>query len=459
MTASTTRLLRRPRLASFIAATAIILAGSYGLALLRPSAAPPASVPGSGSDSGVSAPISPPGAAPDAGVGIDPSLERIDDAIATWSAKLEANPNDFLSATNLAALLHGRGGLTLDLGDHERALVATRTALTIEPGYAPARALEASILFTLHDFTAAHDVADRLVRDDPSQFGAMATRFDAALELGRLDEARADLERLRPLGGPAILVREARLASAIGDPTGALDKAQAARAAAIADESTDLGFYAYAEGEYARLAGDASTARAAYEAALAMRGTDLGARIGLARIDAFDGNEAAAIAGLRAATGIAPQPESLALLGDLLAMDGDPGATATYETVRFIEQLGDIQSSTYDRVLLRFELDHDGTSEAVLTKARASLAARPDWTGHDTVAWALYRLGRLDEAAVEIEAARALGADDARLRFHDGAIEIGRGNAAGGRALLTSALALGPALDPIERAEAERLLD
>ena len=126
--------------------------------------------------------------------------------------------------------------------------------------------------------------------------------------------------------------------------------------------------------------------------------------------------------------------------------------------MRFIERLGEIASTVYDRALIRFELDHGAASDALLAKARASLAARPDTSGHDTVAWALYRLGRYDEAAAEIAAAAADGAADARLLFHRGAIALARGDAAGGRAALQSALALGPALDPIERAEAQRLL-
>ena len=141
------------------------------------------------------------------------------------------------------------------------------------------------------------------------------------------------------------------------------------------------------------------------------------------------------------------------------AATGDPAATEAYETVRFIEQLGDIQATTYDRQLVRFELDHDGATATVLERARASVAERPDWSGHDIVAWSLYRLGRFEEAAAEITAARSLGADDARLRFHEGAILIALGFVADGERLLTAALGLGPALDPIERAEAKDLLD
>ena len=109
-------------------------------------------------------------------------------------------------------------------------------------------------------------------------------------------------------------------------------------------------------------------------------------------------------------------------------------------------------------MLLRFDVDHGGATEAVLAKARASLAARRDTTGHDAVAWTLYRLGRFDEAAGEIVLAAADGAADARLTYHAGAIALARGDAAAGRASLERALALGAALDPAERAEAERLL-
>jgi hypothetical protein len=54
--------------------------------------------------------------------------------------------------------------------------------------------------------------------------------------------------------------------------------------------------------------------------------------------------------------------------------------------------------------------------------------------------------------------AMANGSADARLLFHKGAIELGQRNATSGRADLQRALALGPALDPTERAEALRLL-
>jgi tetratricopeptide (TPR) repeat protein len=453
MTSLTTAPLRRPRMLGLLVAAGIIVAGTYVAAGIRPPADASSATPAAAGPVTTSSP-----AALDVGGAPIVSVAQIDHSIEAWSTNLETNPRDFLAATNLAALYQGRGRITYDLTDYERALTAAKTALEIEPKHAPARAVEAAVLFSLHEFPDAFATADALVREDPTQLGALATRFDAALELGRIDDARADLERLATIGGPGVLIREARLASLTGDHATALARAVEAQNAALADEAEDPGFYAYAVGEYARLAGDPVAARAGFTAALRVREGDLAALVGLARIEAFEGHTNEAIAGLRRATEIAPQPDALALLGDLVEEQGAGSGAASFETVRFIERLGDIQAATFDRQLLRFELDHDGATEDLLDRARASAADRPDWTGHDTVAWALYRLGRFDEAAASIDAAHALGADDARLRFHAGAIAVARGATAEGVRLLQAALDLGPALDPIERIEAEHLL-
>jgi tetratricopeptide (TPR) repeat protein len=395
---------------------------------------------------------------------IGASTAQIDKGIKVWAANLAREPRDFISATSLASLYYTRGRLSGDLADEQKALQFAQTAVATaatEPG---GRALESAILYYLHDFAGAQATAAALYKDDATQLGALATMADATLELGDIAGARADYDQLSRLApGTAVDIRLARLAFVTGHATDALALAIRARDEATADVaaggSDDLGFYQYAVGEYARTAGGAATARTGFEAALAVRATDLGALMGLARIDAFQGDTTSAIAELGKAVAIAPQPEAVGLLGDLLARSGDTaGAAKQFATVRFIEKLGEIGSTVYDRVIVRFELDHGGASQALLAKAQASLAARRDYTGHDTVAWAFYRLGRYDEAAAEITAAEANGAGDARLIFHKGAIEVAQGKTDAGRADLQRALALGPAIDPNERAEATLLL-
>jgi tetratricopeptide (TPR) repeat protein len=446
---------RGPRAAGVVLAALAVVAGSYVVSGLRGSSAPltaPRPAPATG-------PVTS-STAIDAGTAPAVSLAQIDHSIDAWSKNLEANPHDYLAATNLAVLYQGRGRIGYDLADYQRSLDAARRALSIQPDLIDARLAEASTLVSLHDFETARTTADAVLKDDPSQPGALAIRFDAELELGRIDDARRDLQALAPVSGPAVLVREARLASVTGDPAGALQLATEARAAAVDDEVQDLGIYQYAVGEYGRLTGDATTARAGYQAALAIRPGDLGARIGLARINAYDGATDEAIDELRRATQIAPQPEALALLGDLL-QEKDPAdaeAARAFDTIRFIERLGDVQAMTFDRQLLRFEIDHGGANDALLARVQASVQARPDASGHDLLAWTLYRMGRFEEASQSIAAGRALGADDARLRFHDGAIRLAFGDVDRARSLLDDAASLGPALDPAERQEATKLL-
>ena len=120
----------------------------------------------------------------------------------------------------------------------------------------PARALEATILFTLHDFEAAYVAADALVREDPANTSALATRFDAELELGRHRRGprrprAADRGRRSGRDHP----RSPSRLGHRGPDEAALAKARTARAAALADGTPDAAFYAYAVGEYARLAG------------------------------------------------------------------------------------------------------------------------------------------------------------------------------------------------------------
>lgn len=448
---------RPGRAAGVFIAAVLIAGGSYLLApILRSgegaTTRPILPVPGD------VAPLAAGGDAP-AGATVDGRLP-IGERIAFWTARVEASPEDHLSLVQLALVETEQARLTGDLAGYERALADIDRSLAIVPAYPPTIRARGSVRYALHDFAGALADAQAVLAASPSDATALAVSGDAQLELGRPADAAATYARLTGLApGPWLDVRRARLASATGESDRAVTLARKALEAAPSADPGEAGFYAYALGEYARLAGDAAVARSGFEAALAVRPTDVAALLGLARVDAFEGRTAEAIAGLRAATAIVPQPETLAILGDLLLEGGDPaGAEDLFRTVRFIEELGSVQGAVYDRQLLRFELDHGGPTAETLAAAQRSLETRPDSGGHDLVAWTLYRLGRVEEAAREIEAARAYGADDARLRFHDGAIAIAAGDPARGRSRIEGALADGPALDPLERAEAHRLL-
>jgi tetratricopeptide (TPR) repeat protein len=448
--------LRRPRALGMLGAALLVVGLTYVSSGLHPSASlgtRPAS-----SDPANRPAVALPGEPADQpAIG---SLEQIDHSIHAWTINLAANSKDFISATNLAVLDHARGRLTGDLDDQTRALDAVRTAEAAAPTVSAAVSVEASIEYTLHDFSRAFAIADRLYRANSSDLGSLATRADAELELGRTALARADYEVVAHAApGPAVDVRLARLAYLTGDPAGALARATSARDASAADPDADHGFYDYAVGEYARLLGDDTTARAAYVAALAIRPTDFASLVGLAKVDAAEGHIDAAMAGLKSAAAIVPQPETLILLGDLEALSGNTAAAhAQYATVRAIRQLSAVSGTVFDRQLIGFELDHDGATEALLATTEADLSTRTDAAGYDLAAWAAYRLGQLGLAQQYIDAALATGIRDGRMLEHAGAIALARGDRAHGDGLLREALGLGPALDPLSTAETLRLL-
>ena len=397
-----------------------------------------------------------------AGAGEASAVDRLDlaERLAFWVARVDEQPGDFLSWLHLAAARAEHARRTADVTSYERAAAAVATAIEIVPNYPPAFGVRAALRFATHDFAGAIGDAERVLERLPRDPAALAVLGDALAESGRLDAAADAIGRLASVaGGPAVDVRMARFAYLSGESSRAVVLVRAAYDAAVRTGDPDAAFYAYALGEYARLAGDVVVARAGFEAALAARTDDLGGLVGRARIDAFDGRTAQAIAGLRRAAAIAPQPETLALLGDLLATGGDPaGARLQYDTVRLAGELGALAAAVYDRQLNLFELDHGGASDGLLAAARSALEMRADAGGHDLVAWAAYRLDRFDEARRESDVALATGARDARILFHAGAIALAMGDAKEGRDLLDAALALGPALDPLERAEAGRLL-
>ena len=399
-----------------------------------------------------------PGALVDHGGASD--VANIDAQIRIWGPKAAADARDDISAGNLAVLYLGRGRLTGDAADYERALSAADRAVAAYPTSTGTRALKATVLQATHDFTGALSLAETILNEEPRNVDALAVSGDARLELGRLDEAAATYDQIAAImPGPALDAREARLAWLTGDADKALRLATKARDGADLSTSSDPSFYEAQLGEMARLTGHADLARTAFDAALAIRPSNQLALLGKARLDAFAGDDAAAIAELRTAAAIAPRPETLGLLSDLLAATGDvAGASNAADTIHVIEQLGGTSAKLFDRQILGFDLDHGGRTQAVFDRAVAAAQIRPDAAGLDVVAWAAYRLGDLETARSESASALAGGSIDARVLYHAGAIRIANGDDQGGRALVQRALDLGPALDPLDRHDAEALL-
>jgi tetratricopeptide (TPR) repeat protein len=458
MTASPTSI-RRPRRTNIrpvgiLLAALAIVAITYGATWLAGGHGVPAPGPARDRNQTFAAP----------GALVDPAgasdVANIDAQIRIWGPKAAADARDDISAGNLAVLYLGRGRLTGDAADYERALSAADRAVAAYPTSTGTRALKATVLQATHDFTGALSLAEAILVEEPRNVDALAVAGDARLELGRLDQAAATYDQIAAiLPGPALDAREARLAWLTGDADKALRLATKARDGADLSTSSDPSFYEAQLGEMARLTGHVDIARAAFDAALTIRPSNQLALLGKARLDAFAGDDPAAMAELRTAAAIAPRPETLGLLSDLLAATGDAtGASNAADTIHVIEQLGGTSAKLFDRQILGFDLDHGGATQPVFDRAVAAAQIRPDAAGLDVVAWAAYRLGDFETARSKSASALASGSIDARVLYHAGAIRIAGGDVQGGRALVQRALDLGPALDPLDRHDAEALL-
>lgn len=256
--------------------------------------------------------------------------------------------------------------------------------------------------------------------------------------------------------------RLARVAFLRGDPAGAVAQAEAAHAAALAEgqDGPALSWYAYLAGTLSMASGAPEAGATWFDRALDTWPQSYLALAGRARAAAALGDVDAAIVGYEAAVAVAPQPEALTALGDLLALRGDVAAAAEqqYATVLAIARLQGGDGLVYNRQLVLFDVDHDRDLASALRLAERERAVRRDAYGYDAYAWALLANGRVAEADAAITTALESGIRDAMLLFHAGEIKAALGDTGAARALLEDALAIRGALAPLAAARATATL-
>jgi tetratricopeptide (TPR) repeat protein len=342
-----------------------------------------------------------------------------------------------------------------DPGYYLNANACADVALGLSPGNALALGLRALVLLNDHKFAEARDLAEATVDADPADPMAWGNLSDALLELGDLERAGRAMQTMMDLK-PSLpaYTRASYFQWLGGDARGAIESARLAIDAGGDPENTEPRAWAlvHAATLFWHL-GDYEGADAGFEQALVVMRDYPPALVGRGRVALAQGDARRAAELFRKAHERSPLVETAWLLADALEAEGD--ANGAREAFARAERDG---KRSDPRTLSLMYSTRGTMPEEALRLAEEERTKRGDPYTDDALAWALYRNGRMGDARTAIDRARRYGTDDARLLFHQGAIDMATGDRAAGRKLVARALDLNPNFDLSGAAEARKLL-
>jgi tetratricopeptide (TPR) repeat protein len=377
--------------------------------------------------------------------------------IHTAQAFVARNPNDASGYASLGAAYFQHARETGDVSDYQLAEDSlTKSLDLVSADFSADAALGtmAEVCMGEHRFADALSYAQKALSLGTGDVSPFAIVGDAYADRGDYDKAAAAYSRLTPrdmtLSPRAAYARDSRLSYLkfiAGDTAGAIGLMKTAVTEGVEAQlpSENLAWLYYELGEFETQAGDAASADAAYLRAVNTHPGDYRALAALGKLRANHGRYAEAIVLYQKAIAVVPMPTFIAELGDLYAKTGNQAeAQKQYALVEYIGLLGHINQVLHNRDLALFYADHDVKLAESLDLAQKELEVRHDVYTWDALAWALYKNGKLAEAAKASEKAMRFGTRDPLLLFHAGMIAEGLGQREQARTDLKEALEINP---------------
>jgi tetratricopeptide (TPR) repeat protein len=380
-----------------------------------------------------------------------------DHVIHNAQATIARNPNDATAYAGLGAAYFQRARETGDVSDYqlaEQSLTKSLDLVSADFSADAALGTMAEVCMGEHRFSDALTYAQRALSLGTGDVSPFAIVGDAYADMGEYGKAGVAYGRLTPrdmtLSPRAAYARDSRISYLkfiAGDTAGAISLMKTAVTEGVEAQlpSENLAWLYYELGEYETQAGDSASADAAYMTALNIHPGDYRALAALGKLRANNGRYAEAIVLYEKAIAIVPMPIFVAELGDLYAKSGNQvEAQKEYALVEYIGLLGHINQVLHNRDLALFYADHDMKLAEALDLAQNELEVRHDVYTLDALAWALYKNGRLTEAAQASEKAMRFGTRDSLLLFHAGMIAERMGQPEQARNELKEALQINP---------------
>jgi tetratricopeptide (TPR) repeat protein len=372
-----------------------------------------------------------------------------DERIASYQKLAGSDPEDLHYQNLLAGAYIQKMRETTDFGYIDRAGKLVLHVLSVEPANYEALRLRSEIGLERHRFREVAEFSRQMIGTAPDDAWNWGTLGDALMELGQYDGAAGAYQKmvaLRP--NQSSYNRASYYRWVMGDAEGAIAIMQQAIAAGSpSPENTawclnDLGNLYFKTGRLA-------DAAQAYSSALRMFAGYYPAHAGLGRVQAAQGKFDDAIQSFERAQMAVPMPEYASALAHLYRRAGKRlEARRQLELLDVIDKMARATQEKTNRNLALVFADQDKNLARSLELAQAELEGRGDVYTYDALAWALYKNGKLVEAARAAGQALQFGTPEPSFYYHAGMIAHALGNNAGAVKYLERALALNPRFDP-----------
>jgi tetratricopeptide (TPR) repeat protein len=341
--------------------------------------------------------------------------------IAAARELIAQHPSKAQGYNDLAMALARRARETADPSHYDQAEKALAQSRKLAPGNLETDRIDVWILLGKHEFARALEKAQALNRKVPDDVMTYGMLVDAYVELGEYDKAEDAAQwmiNLRPGSVPA-LTRTAYLRELFGDVEGALESMTEALEQIPARESEERAWVLTHMAHLHLLAGRVERAQALAEEALKLFPDYHYALAELAKVHERRGNQARAAQLLADRFRVAPHPENLFAWGEALARAGRTSEARS--RLQEFERLARAEMNGPDnanRELALYLVDHAKRAADAVQIMEREMAWRRDVHTLDVYSWALYAVGRKDEARRHIAEAIKIGTIDPTIRRH-----------------------------------------
>ncbi|HEX6731413.1 MAG TPA: tetratricopeptide repeat protein [Pyrinomonadaceae bacterium] len=352
-----------------------------------------------------------------------PRSGKTDQRIILAQQAIEKKPDESDGYNQLAAAYMQKARETDNFAFNSNAETAIAKSLEVDKDNYDALKLNAKLQLTYHRFAEALETAKQAQKvraDDHDVWGQIT---DALVELGDYPAAVKSAQtmvNLRP--DSSSYARVSYLRSLHGDIEGAIQAMVAAVKAANPNDRESIAWCRVQLGNELMNAGKLNEAEHQYDEALRTFAAHPLAQEGKARTRIAAGDLQGAFEIYQREQSKSASADVAQSLGDLYTRLGQgDAARKQYEMFEILERENAALEKSW-RHMVNYWLDHDKHLEEALVLASREYEGRKDIFTCDSLAWAFFKNGRLEEAKKFINEALRTGSKDARINYHAGMI-------------------------------------